>query len=93
VLFADGTSVIVNELNFIQLEKKLSIVFRLINEWFKLNMLSLNLDKNCFVQFIAKYKCINKLNIQYDNKVVSESNEVKFLGITLGNIISWKKRI
>jgi hypothetical protein len=87
--FADDTSVIINELNFIQLERKLCMMFRLMNEWFK----SLNFDKTCFVQFIAKNKFINKLNIEYDDKLLSESNEVKFSGMTLDNTISWKKHI
>jgi hypothetical protein len=64
-----------------------------MNEWFKSNILSLNFDKTCFVQFIAKYKFINKLNIEYNDKLLSESNEVKFLGMALDNTISWKKHI
>jgi hypothetical protein len=56
-------------------------------------MLSLNFDKTYFVQFTAKYKFINKLNIEYDEKLLSESNEVKFLGMTLDNTICWKKHI
>jgi hypothetical protein len=56
-------------------------------------MLTLNFDKTCFMQFIAKYKFINKLSIEYDDKLLSESNEVKFLGMTLDNTISWKKHI
>jgi hypothetical protein len=45
VLFADDTSVIINESNFIILERKRNTVFKLMKEWFNLNLLSLNLGK------------------------------------------------
>jgi hypothetical protein len=37
VLFADDTSVIKNELNFIEFENKLIILLKLMNEWFNSN--------------------------------------------------------
>jgi hypothetical protein len=64
-----------------------------MNEWFNSTMLSLNLDKTCCMKFSAKQDFINKLYIEYGNKHLLELNKVKFLGITLDNIISWKKHI
>jgi hypothetical protein len=43
------------------------------------------------MQFLTKYNLTNKLYIEYDNKLLLESNEVKFLDITLENIMLWKK--
>jgi hypothetical protein len=54
VLFADDTSVIINESNFVHLESKLTTVFRLMNEWYNLNMLSLNFNKTCCMQLTTK---------------------------------------
>jgi hypothetical protein len=54
VLFAGDTSVIINELNFNHLEEKLNLPLKLMNEWFKLNILSLNYDKTCCMKFAAK---------------------------------------
>jgi hypothetical protein len=51
ILFADDMSVIINELNFKDLESKLKILLKLMNEWFHSNMLSLNSDKTCFMKF------------------------------------------
>jgi hypothetical protein len=93
VLFADDTSVIINESNFINFERKLNVIFELTNEWFNSNFLSLNLGKTYCMQFLTKNNLANKLCIEDDNKSLFESNEVKFLGITLDNIISWKKHI
>jgi hypothetical protein len=33
----------------------------------------------------------NNLNIEYDDKLLLESHDVKFLGITLENTTSWNK--
>jgi hypothetical protein len=93
VLFADDTSVIINESNFINFERKLNMIFKATNEWFNTNLLSLNLGKTYCMQFLTKNNLANRLCIEYNNKSLLESNEVKFLGITLDNIISWKKHI
>jgi hypothetical protein len=69
------------------------MVFKLMKEWFNSNLLSLNLGKTYCMYFSTKYYLTNKLYIEYDNKLLLESNEVKILGITLENIMSWKKHI
>jgi hypothetical protein len=63
----------VHKLNYIELESKLKILLKLMNEWFNSNMLSLNLDKTC-MKFSAKQDFINKLNIEYGNKHLLELN-------------------
>jgi hypothetical protein len=45
------------------------------------------------MQFLTKNNLANRLCIEYDNKSLLECNDVKCLGITLDNIISWKKHI
>ena len=45
ILFADDTSVIINEPCLTDFESNLNIVFRIINKWFNFNLLLLNQDK------------------------------------------------
>jgi hypothetical protein len=78
------------ELNFNNLEDKLSLLLKLMNEWFNLNVLALNYDKTCCMKFAVKHDCTNKLRIKYNNKNLHEANNVKFLGMILDNAISWK---
>jgi hypothetical protein len=47
VLFADDTSVIINELNYKHLEENLRLLLKLMIEWFNSNILALNYDKTC----------------------------------------------
>jgi hypothetical protein len=84
VLFADDTSVIINELNFKNLEEKLSLLLKLKNELFHLNiLLALNYDKTCCMKFSAKQDYAYTLKIQYNNKNIHEANNVEFLGMIL----------
>jgi hypothetical protein len=64
VLFADDTSVIINELNCSDLENKLTLLLELMNEWFHSNMLSLNLEKTSCIKFSTKHDYTKKLNIE-----------------------------
>jgi hypothetical protein len=69
------------------------LLLKLTNEWFNLNMLTLNYDKTYCMKFSAKYDCTKLLKIKYNNKDVVESNNVKFLGMILDSTISSKKHI
>jgi hypothetical protein len=64
-----------------------------MNEWFNLNILSLNYDKMCCMKFAAKQDYTCTIKIKCNNKGIHETNNVKFLGITLDNTISWKNHI
>jgi hypothetical protein len=72
VLFADDNSVIINELNYNHLEEKLSLLLKLMIEWFHSNILALNYDKTCCMKFAAKHDCTNTLKIKYNNKSLYE---------------------
>ena len=45
------------------------------------------------MQFVTKNKCLNKINIEHDNKMILQANFVKFLGIAIYNTLSWKQHI
>jgi len=47
----------------------------------------------CCVTFISKNKTLNKINIEHDNTMIIQTNFVKFLGITVDNVLSWKQHI
>jgi hypothetical protein len=74
-------------------KRNLDIYFRVINKWFNSNLLSLNLDKTYYIQFITKNKSLDNINIEYHNKMTIQANFVKFLGITIDNTLSWKQHI
>jgi hypothetical protein len=93
ILFADDTSVIINDPCLTNFERNLNINFRIINEWFNSNLLSLNFNKTYFMQFATKTKFLDIINIENDKKLITQANFVKFLGITVDNTLSWKQHI
>jgi hypothetical protein len=93
ILFANGTSVIISEPCLMHFERHLNIVFKIIKKWFNSNLLSLNLDKTYYMQFITKNKSLNKIYIEHDNKMIIQTNFVNFFDITVDNTLSWKQHI
>jgi len=91
VLFADDPSVIISETCSMNFERKLNMVLQIIKEWFNSNFLSLNFDKTDYMHFITKNQLLNKINIEHDNKMILQTNFVKFLGITTDSTHSWKQ--
>jgi len=45
------------------------------------------------MQFITKNRSLNKISIEPEDKVIIQTNFVKFLGITVDNTLSWKQHI
>jgi hypothetical protein len=64
-----------------------------MKECFNSNHLLLSFDETYCIQFITKNKYLNKINIEPDNKIILQTNFVKFLGVTVDNTLSWKKHI
>ena len=73
-------------------KKLINTELKEISNWFNLNKLSLNIDKNNFMIF--KNKCNNKpmpdFKIEIDNKYIEQVDTTKFLGILIDNNLTWK---
>ena len=54
ILFADYTSVIVNNSNFTDFEEVINMVLKNVNKLFSSHLLSLNFGKTYFMKFITK---------------------------------------
>jgi hypothetical protein len=64
-----------------------------INEWFKSNSLSLNLDKTYFLQFHTKNNQKYDFQTSYENRQITKAQNIKFLGIIIYSNLSWKQHI
>jgi len=78
ILFAGNTIVNINEPCLTNFESNLNMAFRIIKKWFNSNLISLNLDKTYCMQFITKNKSSNDTNIERDNKMIIQTDFVKF---------------
>jgi hypothetical protein len=54
ILFADDTSIIVKSSNSRDFQTNMVTAFNSVNKWFKVNLLSINVDKAHYIQFKTK---------------------------------------
>jgi hypothetical protein len=83
VLFADDTSMIISKSDPKEFTNTISRNIIKINEWFKSNSLSLNIEKIYFVQFCTKTNQNYDFQTSYENRQIAKSQNIKFLGIII----------
>jgi hypothetical protein len=83
IMFADDTNIICSNKDPEMLENILNKELDSISNWFKLNKLSLNIDKTNFIIFKNKHSNLKNNNIKFsiDDKTISQVKTTKFLGI------------
>ena len=92
VLFADDTSILITspKKNF---QHEITAAFNFINEWLNTDLLFINFSKTHYVQFTTKNKPKSHIKISYNNKQISTTSTIKFLGICINVTINWKYHI
>jgi hypothetical protein len=58
------------------------------NSWFISDLLSLNIDKTQFIEFLTKNSKPTDLSVSYENKHIMEVKKVRLLGSTTDNHLS-----
>ena len=90
LLFADDTTIFCGHRNKNYLNWCLSEDLKTINDWFLANKLTLNLDKSHLLQF-GKNTITIDLNL--NNVPITESDNVKFLGVHLDKDLKWTHHV
>ena len=89
ILFADDTSILVSHPNSYVFHDTINTVFHTLNDWFRNNLLSLNLAKTHFIKFVTKNNSPTEINITYDDKQIPILTSTKFLGINVTCTLTW----
>jgi hypothetical protein len=71
----------------------MAMVFNCVNKWFKLNLLSINMEKTHYLQFKTKNKPTCNINIVCNENLVTALPEIKFLSIYIQDSINWNCHI
>lgn len=95
ILFADDISIIVtsdkknNSINDHELDINKTV--KTIIEWLDINNLTINLSKSNYIHFNNTYRSRPKvdLNIKYNNTIINNISETKFLGVTIDRTLNW----
>ena len=93
ILFADNTSVIISNRNFIEFSTTANLVLACMIEWFSANKLILNLEKTNIMKFVTNNLPCCALAIGHKDKYTEEAVNLKFLGIQIDNHLNWKNHI
>lgn len=88
ILFAGNVSLIIT--NHSLTDFKLDTTK--LNEWFNVNLLTLNYKKKC-IQLKIKNIFVNNVTIGFNNKCISNTTNTKFHGIIIENSLPWKAHI
>jgi hypothetical protein len=64
-LFADDTNIIFTHPDLTEFKEEINIVFEKLIKWFQINLLSLNLNKTYYMQFMSKTNYAVDINIHY----------------------------
>jgi len=83
VLFADDTNMIISKSGPKEVTNTINRHIIKINEWFKSNSLSLNIDKTYFLQFHTKTNQKYDFQTFYENRQTTKAQNIKFLGIII----------
>lgn len=93
VLFADDTSIIITDVNKLELEINLKQTLKDIDTWFNANLLALNFKKSQYIEFRSK-NCYNITPMTIDDEIkLPKVKETKFLGLIIDDTITWKQHI
>ena len=90
ILFADDTSVIISNRNFIDFSTSANLVSAHMIEWFAANVLVLNLEKANIMRFIIVNQPYCALTISHKDKCIEEVVNLKFHGIQIDSHLNWK---
>ena len=93
ILFADDTNVFISGKDIQSMIRILNNELIKITEWLNVNKLALNVSKTHYILFnLSKARNINA-EVKINNKIISEVESAKFLGVTLDNKLSWSQHI
>jgi hypothetical protein len=87
-LFADDTNILCFNSNSNDLAIALKEILDLINVWFSINSLTLNLNKTNCVQILPKPNTPTNININYEDIQINNTCSIKYLGLIIDSTLS-----
>jgi hypothetical protein len=81
ILFADDTSILVKCSKLKKIQNNMINTFNYVYKWFRVNLLSININKTHCIQFKTENKPTTDINIVCNNHSVTTLSGINFLGI------------
>ncbi len=99
IIYADDTTlsttleIVIRNTPNLNADNILNTELKNVNDWLKLNKLSLNLKKCKYMIFHTNRKNVKPLHLMIDETTIERVAEFNFLGLTLDENLSWKSHI
>jgi hypothetical protein len=93
ILPADETSLIITNSSPVDVKKDITSAFVQLHEWFNADSLFLHYEKIHYIFFMIKSSSFIDIIIGYNNKLITNTSNTKFLGIIIQNSSPWKTHI
>jgi len=87
------SSVLLTAKNDEGLKSKINCMLEYMTRWFSANGLPLNMEKTNIMEFTSSYHQNEAFQIIYQKKIITGTNNTKFLGLELDKNISWKNHV
>ena len=94
VLFADDTTILQGHKNLKYLKWSMEEDLKLIIDWFKANLLTINLDKTECILFPSSNRNTQlHIELELGEYKIRNTNQVKFLGLWIDQKLQWNKHV
>ena len=92
-LFADDTNLHISHNNFKNLQSVVTNEIKEIDSWMKLNKLTINYKKSCYMLVGRKCTKLTNFKLYISHYPTELKNSIKYLGTHLDRELSWKTHI
>ena len=93
LLFADDTSLFFSDKNFEHLLQNVNQTLVMVSKWFKVNKLSVNVEKTNYMVYHLRKKNYGNFEISINDSIIQQVTKVKFLGVWMDDQLNWKSHI
>ena len=94
-MYADDTSIMCKANDVHELQSQLNACLSKVAAWFKVNKLTLNIDKTKFMICGTKrtLEKFHDVKLTFNGSVIERVDEFKYLGVKLDSSLSWSAHI
>ena len=92
-LFADDANLNMSHSSIQTLQLLVNQEINKVDEWLKNNKLTLNYKKSNYMIIGSNHSKTNKFKLKSNHNTISQTNNVKYLGVFLDNQLSWQPHI
>ena len=93
ILFADDTSIFYSTRNIVDITRTVNNELEKLDIWFRVNKLSLNVNKTNVIMFTNKKQLRPTVNIILNGKNIEQVSHTKFFGVIIDENLTWREQI